>query len=272
MVDDMAVDKKPKKGLARFTKVDDTTKNRIIAASYGEVGTGKTEFWLGAPGPIAIFSFDKGLEGVVEPYTKQKDIYVSEYEWAPAPGVALEQQDAIDLRERFTEDFEAVIQEVRTVFIDKETDLWNLFKFAEFGVTEKGAPQDWDSLKTRLRRLYNLPKALDINFGLIQGMKNEWVAGAVNQNTGKKGIKQTGERIRNGMDDVEGLVHINLFHERIAPGEEGNEDGTSSLFRINAGKVRGPGSKDVQDGQFDNLTFTEFAMLVFPDTTEEDWQ
>ncbi len=268
----MAIVKKPASGLARFMKADDAPKNRIIAASYGEVGTGKTEFWLGAPGPIAIFSFDKGLEGVVEPFTRQKDIYVSEYEWAPAKGAVLDQGDAQELRDTFIEDFESVIKEVRTVIIDKETDLWGLFKYAEFGVTEKGAALDWDSLKTRLRRLYNLPKALDINFGLIQGMRNEWVKSAkANPNTGKKGIEMTGKRIPNGMDDVDGLMHVNLLHERIAPGEKGNEDGTSSLFRISAGKVRGPGSKDVQDGTFDNLSFAEFSQLVFPSTDESDW-
>lgn len=254
-----------KGAFSRYVKADDTTKQRIIGASFGEPGTGKTTFWLTAPGPIIIMSFDRGLEGVVEEFTKVKDIYVDEYEWAPAAGVSLDQQEAIDLREKFTENFEHAIQNARTVVLDKETDVWGLFKFAEFGVSEKGAPLNWDALKGRLRRLYNMPKATDINFGIIQGMRNEWVP-QVNKNTGNKGITQSGIRIRNGMDDVEGLVHLNIEHQRIAVKNE------PSRFVLNVGKSRGPGSRDVQDQTFENLTFPEFAQLVFPESKSEDWE
>ncbi len=134
---------------SRFAKATTEVKQRIIAASTGEVGTGKTTFWLGAPAPIVFLSFDKGLEGVVEPYAKDKDIFVAEYEWAPAPGAVLEQSAAQDLRDKFTEDFEHATKHARTVVLDRETDVWKLFKFAEFGVSEKGAPQDWDTLKSQ---------------------------------------------------------------------------------------------------------------------------
>lgn len=248
-----------KNNFTRYTKADATIKQRIIAASVGEPGSGKTTFWLTAPAPIIIMSFDKGLEGVVEPFAKKKEIYVAEFEWAPAPGAELDQQEAIDLREKFTETFEHAILHARTIVWDKETDVWGLFKYAEFGVSEKGKPQDWDSLKQRVRRLINMPKALDINFGIIQGMKNEWVP-EVNKKTGVKGITQSGAKIRAGMDDVEALVHIDLMHVR--------DKGT---FILNVSKSRGPGSRDVQDQSFTNLTFPDLAQLVFPDSSAEDW-
>lgn len=249
-----------KSNTGRFVKADDTVKNRIIGASVGEPGSGKTTFWLTAPGPIYLQSFDRGLEGVVEPYTAEKEINVREYDWSPAPGAPLEQSAAIDLRDEFIEDFELAIQKGRTVIWDTETAVWGLFKFAEFGVSEKGMPQDWDSLKQRCRRLINLPKPLDINFGLLQSLKNEWVP-TVNNKTGKTGITQSGNRIRAGMDDVESLVHVNIEHVR--------ENGE---FSLKIGKSRGPGSRDVQDQTFTNLTFPEFAGLVFPDSSPEDWQ
>jgi hypothetical protein len=248
-----------KANTGNFVKASDTIKNRIIGASYGEPGSGKTSFWLGAPGPIYIQSFDKGLEGVVEPYTKEKDIQVCEYDWSPAPGTELDQSEAIDLRDRFSEDFELALSKGRTVIWDTETGVWGLFKYAEFGVSEKGKPQDWDSLKQRCRRLINLPKALDINFGLIQSLKNEWVP-SVNKKTGATGITQSGNRIRAGMDDVESLVHVNIEHSR-----------KNGEFSLAIGKSRGPGSRDVQDKTFSNLSFVDFAQLVFPDSTEEDW-
>ena len=62
---DAAVKNATTGGLGRFTKASTTLKPRIIAASYGEVGTLKTSFWLGAPGPILVQSLDWGLEGVI---------------------------------------------------------------------------------------------------------------------------------------------------------------------------------------------------------------
>lgn len=252
---------KPKDNMfSRYSKATIDVKERIIAASYGEPGAGKTTFWLTAPAPVVFLSFDKGLEGVVEPYAGTKDIYVDEYEWAPAPGAEMEQDEAIAIRDKFTENFEYAVQHARTVVWDKENDVWDLFKYAEFGPERAGAPKNWESLKQRVRRLINMPKATDINFGLIQGMRNEWVS-QVNKRTGAKGITRSGNRVRAGMEDVESLVHVNIEHIR--------ENG---VFSLHVGKSRGPGSRDVQDQTFTNLTFPDFAMLVFPDSEPETWE
>ncbi len=255
---------KPTDDFARFTKADAPVKNRILAQSAGEVGTLKTSFWLGAPGPTVVLSFDQGLEGVIEEYQDKKDIYVRTYNWVTAPGAEPDQQEAQDLRDQFTEDFEWAMKlgaekKIRTAFIDKETDMWGVFKYADFGPPEKGRPDDWDALKNRVRRLLNMPKALDINFGCIQGMKNEWVP-EVNKKTGAKGITQSGLRIPAGMDDVEAIMNINLLHIY--------EDGE---FKLKVGKVRGPGAREIQNSTLPAVTFAEFGMLVFPESDESDW-
>ena len=252
-------------GLAsRFTRADAPAKQRLVWAGYGEPGVGKTRFALGAPGPLVIQSCNRGLEGVVERFQKEKDIYVKEYEWAPAPGAILEQQAAIDLRDQFIADFEFAIGAARTIIWDLESEVWDIFKYAEFGFSEQGVPKDWDALKARIRRLINMAKATDINFGMLQGMRNEWVP-SINKKTGAKGITQSGRRIRAGMDEIEGLVHINLYHERVkVPGEP-------SKFQFEVGKARGPASEDVQDQTFEGLDFKDFAMLVFSDSKESDW-
>ena len=251
---------KPASPFARYTKADKPAPHRIIAASFGEVGTLKTSFWAGAPGPIVFLSFDKGLEGVIEPFQDQKDIWVKEYTWgALTLGEPPTQDEAIELRDEFVNDFQHAITHARTVVIDKETELWDVVKYAAFGPPKEGTPKDWDVPKGLMRKLLNAPKALDINFGVIQGMKNEWVS-QVNPRTGKKGITQSGLRVRNGSDDVEAIMHINIEHVR-----EDDE------FRMKIGKSRGPGGIDVQYQTMPACTFTEFAMLVFPGTDESDW-
>lgn len=240
---------------SRFTKADSPYRPRIIGASFGEYGTGKTHFWLGAPGPITVFSFDKGLEGVVEKHQAEKDIYVAEYEWSPTD--KLTQDEAVELREKFTEDFEHAIQISRTVLWDKETDVWELFRYAEFGAPND-APRNYPQLNQRYRRLINMPKATDINFGLIQSMKSVW--GQKPKSGGGMSPFDTGERDRAGFSELEGLVHVNIEHVR--------EEGT---FKMRVGKSRGPGSQDVQDQEFSDLSFAEFGQLLFPDSGEESW-
>lgn len=250
---------KSKRSLAdRFVKADQDVKNRIIAASFGENGTGKTSFWLGAPGPIVVFSIDQGLEGVIEKYQNSKDIYVKQIEWAPTE--TLDQSDAITLRDGFEEDFEYTLKETdaRTILIDKESDLWELYRYAEFGAP-KDAPLNYPALNQRYRRMVNLPKAYGVNFGLIQGMKDAWVP-KVNPKTGAQGAASSGDRKRWGFKELQDLVHINIEHTRV--------DGE---FGIAVGKSRGPGSASVQDKTFLDCAFIDFAQMVFPDSEESDW-
>lgn len=237
-----------------------TVKQRIIGLSFGEVGSRKTSFWLEAPGPIVVQSLDKGLEGVVERILKDdpdKQIYVAEYDWSPTSD--LDQDEAVQLRDKFSEDFEHAIQHARTVLWDKENDVWELFRYAEFGAPND-APRNYPQLNQRYRRLVNMPKALDINFGCIAGMRDEWVS-KVNKKTGAQGAAASGNRVRTGFGELDGLVHMVLLHTGTSP----------ETWQMEVGKVRGPGAADVAGKIFDNMTFPEFAMLVFPDSSPEDW-
>lgn len=248
---------------ARYTRAEGLAKQRIVGASFGEVGTGKTSFWLGAPGPIVVQTLDQGLEGVVERYSTEKEIYVAEYDLGQTVGSEYTHALAVDARDKFVEDFEHAIQNARTIIWDRESDVFPLFFFAEFGTDDAFAaapPKDWDRLKGKIRRLIGMAKASDVNFGIIQGMKNEW-AQKVNPKNGAKQAVQSGNRIRAGMDDIDALVHMNLEHTR-----------QGKTFGINVGKARGPGGHDIQDQTFENLTFQEFAQLVFPDSSPEDWK
>lgn len=248
---------------SRYQKADGTTKQRILANSDGEVGTGKTSFWLGAPGPIVAQTLDLGLEGVVENFATGKDIYIATYDLGQEVGSEFTVAKAQEARDKFIEDFEHAIQNARTIIWDRESDMWPLFFFAEFGTDDAFAaapPKDWDRLKGKIRRLIAMAKAADVNFGIIRGMKNEWAA-SINKKTGAKAMAQSGNRVPSGMEDIDALTHLNLTHTR-----EGKE------FSIHVGKARGPGGHEIQDQTLSNLSFVEFAQLVFPDSNASDWE
>lgn len=245
---------------SRFQRATNEIKPRIIGLSIGEPGSRKTSFWLEAPGPIVVFSFDKGMEGVVERVLNEnpdKEIYVSEYEWSPTAD--LDQKEAVDLRDKVEEDFQHACQSARTVLIDKEQDLWELMRYAEFGAPND-APRNYPALNQRYRHLINMPKSLDINFGLVEGMKDEWVS-KTNVKTGAKGAVASGNRIRAGFGELDGLVHQVLFHSGTGP----------STWQVEVGKTRGPGGHEIAGQEFPNLTFPEYAALVFPGT-EGMWE
>jgi hypothetical protein len=248
---------------ARYQKADGSTKQRIIANSDGEVGTGKTTFWLGAPAPIVVQTLDLGLEGIVENFAAKKDIYVATYDLGQEVGSEFTVAKAQEAVVKFVEDFEHAIGVARTIIWDRESDMWPLFFFAEFGTDDAFAaapPKDWDRLKGKIRRLIAMAKASDINFGIIRGMKNEWTQ-KVNPKTGAKAASQSGNRVPSGMDDIDALTHLNLTHKR-----------NGHNFSIHVGKARGPGGHELQDQTLENVTFQEFAGLVFPDSDPTDWE
>ncbi len=246
---------------ARFTHADQGYRQRLIGASFGEVGTGKTSFWLGAPGPIVVLSFDKGLEGVVEKYQAEKQIYFKEYSWSPSEfgdDNDAAQAAAVDLRDQVIADYEHALTIARTVVVDKETQGWEIFRYAAFGAPND-APRNYPKLNQAYRHFVNLGKDTDLNIGFIQSVKDEW--STVKKADGSTKGAFTGKRVRTGFSELDELVHIDLRHRR--------EDGK---FLIDVGKSRGPGSGDIQDQTFENLSFSDFAMMVFPDSKVEDWE
>lgn len=256
----MAIVKAKNPLAAAFERSLGVMKYRVIGRSYGEVGTGKTHFWLTAPGPIVVQSLDQGLEGVALEEFGKKEIYPIEYDWHPTEEMS--QAEAIEIRDKFIKDFEFACKHARTVLWDKETDVWELFRYAEFG-EPNDSPRNYPKLNQRYRKYVNLPKALDINFGLIQGMKDEWKTVSKRKSSGEvvSAGAATGNRVAQGYGDLDGLVHVNLQHRR--------EDGK---FYINVGKARGPASTDMQDSEQCNISFAEFGQLLFPDSSDEDWE
>lgn len=248
-----------------FEKMDAMGKQRIIAASFGEVGTLKTSFWLTAPGPILIQSLDRGTEGVVDVYLKEhpkKSIYLAEYD-ANTHLLAAEsdaQAAAEDVAAKIESDMRgAIAKGIRTIVWDKETQVYEIFKYAVLGAPT-GAPANYYPLFQRYRAIINEAKDSDINFGCIQGMKTPWVSEM--KATGKMGAKpSTVDRVRRGMPEIDELMHLNIEHIIDSDGD----------FMMRIGKVRGPGAREIQNTTIAYCEFPTFAELVFPETSEKDW-
>jgi hypothetical protein len=262
-------------GLAgRFTLAPDQRRYRTILRICGERGTGKTRLGLTGPDPVVIFSFDRGTEGVVEEFREAgKLVYDQEYIWDPG---ALDQEDpqalqaaAIAVRDRFEADYAyALEQGARMLVIDKESDLWQLYRYAEFGGPSE-APKDYQKLNNRYIAMINKAKMYPTaNLLLIQAMKDEWGTTKRQNRQGQtvETPKQTGGRIPWGFDRLDELVFGELVCRR---------DGGEFFFDFKApwdssfGKCRQ--SAALCGDSVPAMTFLELGTLLVPGSTEEDW-
>ena len=248
-----------------FERADGQAPPRLIWMGSGEAGTGKTRFGLTAPDPILVQSLDKGLEWVVKPILAEmpgKHIYFREYDW-DTEAQDFSQAYAVEIRDRILADFLFGLQHARTILWDKETDIREVFQYAEFGSPTEGNIKDYGKLNQRYFNLINKAKSVPgVNFGLIQAMKDEWVVGdgKVDQNTGKrkKTFSKSGRRIRAGFDRLDELVFAELHFVR-----EGGE------FSIEVGKFP---NAEYSDKSIPACTLAQLGTLVDPQTAEGDWQ
>lgn len=241
--------------LDRFKRAPSIAVPRIIARLVGPPGSGKTYFALTAPKPIVLFSLDFGTEGTADlPEFADKDIRIVPYDWVidPAKGDADLKLEAQEIRDRFAEDYKIACEHARTVIVDKETELWNLVRYAEFGSPKGDIPRDFDKANQFMRMLINYPKKFTTNAFYIEDVKENW-SGA----TRKDGTVSAA-----GFRELEGLVNIDLWTTRIGKGQ----------FNMHVGKAKGPGAKDAQENDYQNLDVPTLGQILFPDTEEDDWQ
>jgi len=188
---------------------------RSIIRVAGERGTGKSRLIFTGKEPIFHFSFDQGDEGVIESFAETKEIRVRNYDWDPGKR-DFSQDYAVDLRNQYEADLAyAIKQGAGTIGIDKETDLWLLYRYAEFG-GPSDAPKNYEELNRRYISMVNsVKKARGTNLILVQGMKDEWgtVVEVVNGQKKKKPY-QTGRRVPSGFDRIDEIVFAEIMTHR----------------------------------------------------------
>ena len=232
-----------------FKKADDSVKHRLIASISAVEKQGKTHFALTAPGPIALFDFDNGLEGVLHKFSKKKEIMVSEYKI----GNAQTQETYIPVWDRFKREFLATMRPgngVRTVIVDTATEAWELIRLARFGKLDQVLPRYYGPLNAEFKELIRIAYTSDKNLLLLHKMKAEYI-----------NDKSTGKMTRAGWGDTGYFVQVNLELWRDP------DDGFTALVR----DCRQ--NSELLDLQLvgDMNSFPSLAMLVFPDSKEGEW-
>jgi hypothetical protein len=178
--------------------------NRHVISIAGHDKTGKTHFSLTTPGPIAFFNLNTGLEGVVHKFDKKiYEFKMNAPEEQGAAGTGKNDDEAkrrnvkaakdmknlaVDEVNRFVDGWKWAIscpkEEVKTIVIDKGTELWLLYRVAEFG---------------KINEIFGTEK----NLIIIHDMKELYMD-----------KNPTGKYERDGYKKIGGIVQTNLFATR----------------------------------------------------------
>jgi len=167
-----------------FSKPKVSRVRRLILDVHGEPKTGKTHLALTAPGPIAYFDFDWGLEGVL-PKLDRDDVFVIEM----TPGGFLLTENAGNRAvfarewEKFVQANEEALREAQTIVYDTFTEAWELARLAHFAKNEKirdltrVMPQYYPEVNAIFRSILRKAKLVDKHIIMVHKVREEWIDG-----------------------------------------------------------------------------------------------
>jgi hypothetical protein len=232
-----------------FESVSEDIVRRLIFRSWGLEKVGKNHFGFTAPGPIFGQYFDPGgIEGVAQKFLKAplgpKEIKAIQYRFNKKTD---DQEAAIKIRDKFVDDYAFALTKARTIQWD-ETELWELFRFAEFG-KESDTPREYGPLNGMYRGLLQDAYDAGVNLQLIQKVKEKWV------NNKPSGIMEP-----IGFKQANYIVQVNLEHSWTPEGG----------FNVKVVNCRQ--NTELWGEDYGAISFAELGCLVFPDSEQEEWE
>ena len=189
--------------------------DRMTVVVKGRWKTGKTNFALTAPPPIAHFNLDVGLEGVIEKFRRIKEIYTDDYIYRSETGQST-QTIALPVWEKMRADYMFFLgsKEIRSIVLDTESEAFDLIRFARLGSTAlpREVSYKYGPVNAEFRQLLLSAMASDKNLILIKKMKDEYI----------KDVR-TGNDEPAGYKEISYLAQVNLLAWR---------DGLSGPFHL----------------------------------------
>ena len=231
---------------------------RIVMSIEGMEKQGKTFFALSAPGPVALFNLDEGIEGVVEKKKKEKEIYVIDLQ---VPDTAkFGERETMELAkvewERFNTAFSSLLigTEVRTLVIDTATELRELQLMSWYGKSTQIMPYMYRGPNAEFRKLIRGTLKYNKNVIFLHKMKSVYV-----------NDKRTGEWELSGFNDTGYLVQVNtrVYRYDIADGGE---------FAIYIKDCRQNPEMAGQELTGEMCNFPILAQMVLPDIDPINWE
>jgi len=142
--------------------------------------SGKTHFALSAPAPIAVINTDIGLDGVIQKWQSDKEIWVQDVRFSVADFREMKPEEAAkaadEIMKKVHAAMKAVLGQARTVIYDNATEIWELVRLSHFGKLDQVKPHHYVHPNNEYREI--IRSAFDqstTNLILLHKMANEYV-------------------------------------------------------------------------------------------------
>lgn len=250
-------------------------KPRLMVSIAAPEKSGKTSFGCTGPGDIAFICCDSRTREGINSWRKRnpdeaakKKIYMKEFVTAKDYVYDNTNIDTVKKEVQSIKDAIAGIiqnQSVRTVIIDTETELWELFRLARLGKLDKVPQYMYGSLNreyvTMMRSLNTDREGL--NSMLISKVKKQWVEGA----DGKS--RQTGKMEPARMDQIQfEAAVIGETYKRL---ERSTNEWVFGFRALDSGENQAEVCHPDLPFEGDDCNFRALAVRCFPDTDYEYW-
>jgi len=253
-----------------FRSASSDVKHRLIISTEGLERSGKTNFGLTLPEPIAVLPLDNGTDEIVAKFKragKQILVPAETLDWE----IGASKEEYLKLWGRVEKAFNRCLttKGLRSLFIDTGTEMWELKRLAAFGKLTQVMPQHYMMVNEEFRKLIRAASDSNLNIVLSHKVKKRYVG-----QKAKAGQEQKeswdGTYERSGMNDVGFLVQMNLLHTF-------NYETHNFRLRIKdcrqnmdlAGTTIG--IDDDCDFQLEP-TFQSLGQIVYPESSEDDWR
>lgn len=188
----------------------------VFAEVYGDTGTGRTSWALSAPGPIALIHCAEKIEGIVQPFARNKKIRVHNFGAVIAgsnPQAIADQADVV--WRALTAKWYDAFSWAKTIVLDTHTDTWELIRLARFGGLKPAGGRvdaNYGPVNAEYDSLFKAFKAQDrCNVIVIGKTKEEYVK---SKKGGSDGMgERTGRTIVAGQKDMQFRADVRVRTE-----------------------------------------------------------
>jgi len=264
---------KTKRSTITFERADEEIdRERLIMTVQGWTKNGTTHFGLTAPKPLLVQDINGRLEGTLRKF-KGQEIYVTHYKTPETkihmvadkgPGRSIKTSMPKEVRaaermiDQFIADFKQAIAEgIRTILWDKANELWDSMRLADLEMLSHVGMEHYGVLNRRMRDLLSMATDSDVNLIMNHDLGEEYA-----EDPGGGRARPSGRFKRTGWKWMD--RQSQLTFELCRQGK------TNEVKFI--GTILDCGHDPELNGmELENPTFTDVALLVFPETEESDW-
>lgn len=186
------------------------TRKSIVMTLDGNPNTGKTDIALQAPGPILIYSMDRGLKGVIEKYLSKKAIGVFNFSLPSTE----DRTTYAPIWNAFHASYYAALKtpEIRTLIFDKGGDVWNLLRMSVLGGFSKIPSLKYEDANAMMRQLFKAAKEAEKNLIVTHEISKSYVT--ERSDAGKDVSVWRGSFDREGFSKIGYLVDAEVTLQR----------------------------------------------------------